>query len=126
MTNKEFMAIADQLQESAHNILIAKGNDYAGQGDRLASIKRAAVDLAITPRQAWAVGMLKQVDAVCAWARGEELQSESLDSRLADVINYSLLGKAVAVEEARMGKLDDALSSKPIKIQSPKEYDLSQ
>jgi hypothetical protein len=52
----------------------------------------------VRPEQVWVIYFRKQVDALVSWAAKGRLESEPLRSRFQDVINYCVLGAALAAE----------------------------
>lgn len=81
----------DALIERAASIMESKGRDYSGPIDPLASIKRTAERLGLEPRQVIGVYLSKQVDALTRFLKDGTLDSEGVESRMVDVINYVLL-----------------------------------
>lgn len=92
MTTKEFDSLlADTLQNTA-KLLRDKGADYASDVDRLSNFKDQAAKLGLTPYQVWAVYANKHWDAVNAFVRNNgQVESEPIESRIYDIINYSFL-----------------------------------
>ena len=78
---------AYRVMHEAMAMLARKGADYATE-DRLAQFRRAAADLALTPRQVWAVYFDKGYAAIRKWVRGGELASEGIRERIVDAIAY--------------------------------------
>lgn len=83
-----------------------KGNDYTrGKGDldRTDNFKQAAENNGVTPYQAWGVYFYKHVSAVWRFLKDGKVESEPIDGRLHDVINYSIL-LVLLVKEMRAAK----------------------
>ena len=83
-----------------------KGNDYTrGKGDldRTDNFKQAADNNGITPLQAWGVYFYKHVSAVWRFAKDGKVESEPIEGRICDVINYSIL-LLLLVREMRAAK----------------------
>ncbi len=104
MTHEEVLSLAQSLFTECAEVLDEKGHDYTEHDDRLADFIEDARDMRITVRQAWGVKFNKQVRAMKTWARGRDLRSEPLRSRVVDVINYALLGLCILADE-ELGRL---------------------
>lgn len=83
----------DEMLQKCCEILGVKGADYTvGSKDRLANFKRAAEMFGITQEQALMVYFYKHTAAVFNYAKsGGQSESEPIEGRIADVINYMLL-----------------------------------
>lgn len=71
-----------------------KGHDYTrGKGDldRLDNFKEAASGAGVTPYQALWVYLYKHIAAVTTFVKNGRVESEPIEGRLHDVINYCLL-----------------------------------
>jgi hypothetical protein len=71
-----------------------KGNDYTrGKGDldRGDNFRQAAENNGITPLQAWGVYFYKHVSAVWRFLKDGKVESEPIEERVYDIINYSIL-----------------------------------
>ena len=82
-------------------IYVVKGNDYTrGKGDldRTDNFKMAAENNGITPLQAWGVYFYKHVSAVWRFLKDGKVESEPIEGRIHDVINYSILLLLLAKE----------------------------
>ncbi len=84
-------------------MLKAKNADYSQgeqKGDRIAAFRRIARDVNITMKQAWAVFCQKHWGAVMKFVKDGTTESEPIDGRINDIINYMvLLGAIIADEE---------------------------
>lgn len=93
--------------------LIKKKNaDYSQgeqKGDRIAAFRRIARDVNITMEQAWAVFCQKHWGAVMRYVKEGSVESEPIEGRITDVINYMVLLSAII--EDRKEKKDETLSS---------------
>jgi hypothetical protein len=86
------------------DVLVVKGADYTiGTGDRLHNFKTSGEFNGITPARALNVLLYKHYASVSSYVKSEgQSESEPIEERLVDVINYCLLlGKLVA--EAKRG-----------------------
>lgn len=104
MTPVEFESFAEKFVDDQNELLNFKGQDYCGDGDRLANFRRQAAGLGLTPLQVWAVFFMKHVDALCNLARSGVLHSEPPRSRFLDVANYAILGCALFEDEKKGDK----------------------
>lgn len=75
-----------------------------GNVDVLHNFKRDAEAAGVTSKQNWYQHLLKQVAAIGRWVQtpGSD-QSEPMEERFADVINYAKLGYALMREDADAG-----------------------
>ena len=80
-----------------------KGNDYTrglGDVDRTDNFKLAAENNGVTAFQAWGVYFYKHVAAVWRFLKDGKVESEPIEGRVHDVINYSIL-LLLLIKEAR-------------------------
>lgn len=98
MTHDELMQVADALTDDVKKVLDKKGLDYAPRDDALHEFRTTAEALGITPQQVWAVHFMKQAKAVLRYCKDGRLDSEGIDSRLADVTAYAILLTAIIDE----------------------------
>lgn len=98
MTHAELMEHAAALMIRAGDTLKKKGLDYAPTTDALHEFRTTADTLGLTPEQVWAVHFQKQAKAVLRYCKDGKLDSEGVDSRLQDVINYAILLSAIIHE----------------------------
>ena len=96
MNQQDFTEFTRVFNEEADKILVAKGNDYSIDQDRLANFKRLAAALSLDPFVIYAVYTAKHCEAILTWVRHGKLESESLRSRFIDLRNYAILGAALA------------------------------
>lgn len=95
--------IVEPTVEELKRLMMVKGGEYAGDGDRLANFKRNAERLGLKPEQVWAVYFAKHLDAI--FQHVHDLQtgktrpaSEPLEGRVDDAINYLILFKGLLWE----------------------------
>ena len=88
--------------------LRTKGKDYSGPKDAHAEFKEIAEIMGITPQQVLGVFYLKHVFAIIRYFRDDELSSESLASRITDLVNYPLILLTLVddLEQERGERLD--------------------
>lgn len=94
----------DAILEQCLRVLQSKGADYTvGSSDKLANFKRSADFTGLTPQQAWSVYFYKHVAAIFSYVKtGGQAESEPIEGRIVDAINYLLLfGKMVAETKRR-------------------------
>lgn len=72
-------------------LMKGKGEAYSGQDDKLGNFKRIAKKYHITPFLVWAIFFGKHLDALDAWLRGEYKDTEPIEGRINDIINYGFL-----------------------------------
>lgn len=105
MDNAHFQKVFESAVKSMAELLDIKGGEYAGSLDRLANFKRGAALTGATPLQVAFIYASKHYDAIATYVRNDAngvvyQQSEPIDGRLHDLMNYCLLMLAI-VEEAR-------------------------
>ena len=101
----------DQIVAAARNrqdvLLRAKGDDYTRhEPDRLSNFKRSGAALGLTPLQVWGIFINKHIDAVMAYVKTGQVESESIYGRLDDIVNYCYLGEAIIREIAESAEGD--------------------
>lgn len=101
MKQEEVIEISDVLLAKAIDILRAKNKDYSVDDDALAGFKFAARDAGITNYQAWLIFARKHWGAIATFCRnGGQLESEPIEERLKDMINYCTLLKCL-IEDSK-------------------------
>ena len=98
MNSEDFFAFIREFQEEMIAILHAKGDDYAGDADRLGNFYHIAATLGLNVRQIWAVYAQKHMGAIMTWVQAGKVSSESVHERFLDLANYCILGAALAAE----------------------------
>ena len=89
----------DRTLAACVEILEVKGADYTvGSTDRLANFRKVAEFTGMTQEQVLGTYLYKHVAAIFAYIKnGGQSESEPIEGRISDVINYMLLfGKMVA------------------------------
>ncbi len=100
----EYKAVIDK----AFEIYDRKGKDYCigrAEVDRLANFRASADKLGITMMQAWAVHFDKHLSAVFAYAKTGKVESEGIEGRLLDIINYAVLGLLITKQNPKQLEL---------------------
>lgn len=100
MDNKEFITLVNYTFKTCKRVMDIRSDDYSSGSDRLHNFKRAAAMEMTTPEKAlvgmWAkhiVSILDMVDRV-----EEEEDLAVWEEKLGDLINYTLLLKALVHE----------------------------
>ena len=91
--------------ETCWDIYDRKGKDYTrGKGDldRLDNFNEAAEQNGVSSVQAWGVYFYKQTAAVWKFVKDGTVESEPIEGRLHDVINYSILLLLIIKEQRRL------------------------
>lgn len=91
MNRQDFGEYLQDLLMEATRILDSKGHDYAGDYNVLANFNRNAEILGLEPEQVWAVYFMKHIDAIMTYVKGGKLESEGIEGRIIDAINYLIL-----------------------------------
>lgn len=100
MERQEFEKVNEELLIKAKELRLKKGRDYQrATQDILYNFKSSADKLNITPLQSFGVLYNKQIEAVFAYLSTGELESEDIESRLLDIINYTLLLNALVKQK---------------------------
>lgn len=96
----------DLLLSKCIETLNTKGKDYAlGKEDRLHNFYTVADFTGMTPEQALGVYLYKHISAIYAYISNGKVESESIESRILDAINYLLLFHKMVQHERRLNKI---------------------
>ena len=103
MRRREFERVSIKLEKFSKEIMESKGPEYTDETeDILSNFKNTAKRLNISPLKVWAVFFDKQCSSLFAHVNNELLQeSEPIDSRFADIINYCYLGLGLFKERKK-------------------------
>lgn len=106
MNIAEYETVEAELLALAKSIRDRKRPSYTvGDEDVLMNFKRDAKMSGITALQNWHTHFQKQVAAIARWVQTPDAeQSEPIEQRFADLINYCLLGYAAHRERAANGR----------------------
>jgi hypothetical protein len=86
--------------EACDKILATKGHDYTqGSKDRCANFYEAAAFLGQSPFQVWSVYFYKHLTAIFSFAKHGRVESEPIEGRIHDAINYLLLAYKMVKRE---------------------------
>lgn len=103
MKQSDFNILVEDTIKSTANLLIMKGEEYAGTKDRLSNFKRGAELTGTTPLQTALIYASKHYDSICTYIRKDaagfqQVLSEPIEGRFDDLINYCILMKAIVAE----------------------------
>lgn len=104
MTKEQQKNNLDALQADCDRVMLRKGESYASTDDTLASFKRAAERTGLTMFQIWQVYFNKHVDsinnAIKTSPHFPQDESEGMNSRIVDIINYARFLSLLIVEKS--------------------------
>lgn len=99
MQASKYNHVTTGLLATAKRIADAKRPAYTiGSDDVLANFKRIGDRCQMPPEKVLDIYLLKHLDSITAYSDGEISQSEPIEERFADAINYLLLKYALLVE----------------------------
>ena len=102
MDSETFNKLVEAARGRQDGLLKTKGADYTRHDpDRLSNFKRAASAVGITTLQAWAVYAGKHWDAIMAFVKTGKAESEAIEGRIDDMINYMYLLEGLIREDAK-------------------------
>jgi hypothetical protein len=99
MNRSQFDAMVSREMDAIMTISNTKGRDAAGDDDVLSALGRRG-RMAITERQVWGVLASKHWLSIETWVATGDLKSESIESRIHDLILYLFMALAM-IEEGR-------------------------
>ena len=101
MTNKDFYNLVDSTFKECLEILKKKGEDYTvGSSDALANFKKAGEAIELEPTKIWYIFANKHWQAITNYVRtGGQSESEPIEERIKDMLNYLLLLKGLIQEK---------------------------
>ena len=91
MEPQKFYDTIEELIDECLEIMKAKGLAYSGKSDSFANFKRVAKNLSMSQYDVWYVYFAKHLDSLASWIREEYSDSEPIESRIKDLINYLFL-----------------------------------
>ncbi len=104
MTTQEREALAKELFAKCLEVMWKKGKDYGQEDDCLSNFKEAAKLLGRTKYEVWAVYFIKGLVAIINGIKkspyGPQVESEPLEQRIVDAINYLVILWALLMEDA--------------------------
>lgn len=103
MQQDRFRQVVENTLIRTADLLVKKGEEYAGTEDRLSNFKRGAALTGATPEQVLFVYMSKHYDSLATYIRKTAAGqapalSEPIEGRVDDLINYCLLLQALFAE----------------------------
>lgn len=109
MTVDERADVTNEILGKCIAVIAAKGRDYSGESDSLANFKRNAERIGLTKYQIWATYFNKHIDAVNnsikAAPEFPQVESEPIEERVVDIINYALILAALIREDLAVEKM---------------------
>jgi hypothetical protein len=114
MNQHQFSKIVDQTFSSCRELLVVKGGEYAGTGDRLANFHRGAQLTGCTSKQVLMIYLSKHYDSIATYVKTEaegavRKSSEPIEGRIDDLINYCMLLKALIAESVAEAGMPQAV-----------------
>ena len=92
MTKEQFDKIVQtEILPHCLELLEKKGSAYTTDLDRLGNFKKNSKLLGITPFQSWFTFFMKHFDAITNYINGKYDDPEPIETRIEDLINYSIL-----------------------------------
>lgn len=92
MTKEEFYSLIEtEIIPNCIEILKTKGETYTSTDDRLISFKKNAKLLGITPLKQWFLFFTKHFDSITSYVNENYSDSEPIETRIYDEINYLFL-----------------------------------
>lgn len=88
MERKEYDEVVQLLREKIDYIRSTKGVTYARDEDQFMNFKRMSKQTGLCPYQVWGVYFTKHVDAIHSFVRNEYNDTEPIEGRIMDAINY--------------------------------------
>lgn len=85
------------------DLIRAKNADYTqgtAKSDRIAAFRRISKDIGVSMEKVWGVFFGKHLSAIQKYIKDGQLESEPIDGRIADAINYLVLLDAIIKDEA--------------------------
>lgn len=103
ITTEDLDKIVAETFRDCQHLLIVKGGEYAGSGDRLGNFKRGAARVGIHQMQILWIYAAKHIDSLETFIRDQATgtdrpRSEPIEGRVDDLINYCILLKAMIKE----------------------------
>lgn len=91
MTFEEMHELQEHVFDEIRALRETKGREYAHDADTLADFKEVAAECGVTPLQCWATYVKKHERAIDTFIREGGVKSESIESRIHDVLTYHIL-----------------------------------
>jgi hypothetical protein len=79
----------EKLFDKCNALLLKKGNDYSVPGECAnANFFEIGTQSGTDALTVWAIFFLKHIKSIMKFIKGDKLQTESVESRIIDAINY--------------------------------------
>lgn len=102
MNSADFNALVAKARERQDGLLKSKGDDYTRhEADRLSNFKRGAAQIGVSPLVVWAIYFNKHIDAIMAFIKTGKAESEAIEGRFDDAVNYLYLLEGLLEDERR-------------------------
>lgn len=108
MTLTEFEDSVIQLELEANKVLYSKMSDYSNGDDTFSNFKELAEDCNISHFKVWLVYFMKHIQAIKSFIVDGSLESESLEGRIIDSINYLKILNGMFIEHNKDVDLEDS------------------
>lgn len=103
---KKFKERSENILEKAKDIRERKAPEYSGDEDFHQNFKTASKYLGVRPITVATVYLWKHISSIFSYSKEEDIpQSEPMETRFADAINYLLIVYSLYIEE-KEGKED--------------------
>lgn len=109
MTIDERQVYAQELMAKCLDVLKKKGTDYSGKMEAYKNFKDTAQRLGLTKYQVWLTFFDKHVNSIANSVKADpnspHVESEPLEGRIIDVINYAIiLGGMLKEDEGKVNE----------------------
>jgi hypothetical protein len=109
VTKEELIGFAEGLVNEGIDMLALKNRDYAAGDDAFHNFHTVAQYLGLTREQVLATYLYKHLSAIFAYTRGEYADSEPIEGRIKDAMNYLLFLAAMASERKPATSIAEAV-----------------
>jgi len=96
-----YKLIETQILPKCFEIMKSKGEAYSG-ADKLGNFKRLSTLTNASIEKVWFIYFTKHFDALSSFIREEYKDSESIEGRILDLINYLFLFYAILYEQQKI------------------------
>ena len=98
MTLTEFEDSVIKLEMDANQILYSKMADYSDGDDTFSNFKQLAEECNISHFKVWFVYFMKHIQALRSYILGGNLESEPIEERIKDAMNYLKIFNGMVIE----------------------------
>jgi len=99
MSLQERQKITKELFDWCLEVLERKGKDYLNGESANSQFKNLSEQLGISVTQVWAVLFSKHITAIMNYVKNGQTESEPIESRILDAINYLAILNAIIKED---------------------------